>query len=89
MTRSAAPPAPAVIDLDEVLITPAVWRAWHARTQRAALMLRRTMPDTPSDDIPDEMGRVEVDGRLTIFVPLPDGSEIAMTVPPGAWARRQ
>ena len=43
---------------------------------------------TDPRDIPDEQGRVEDDGSLTIFVSLPDGGEVSMTVPKEQWTWR-
>jgi hypothetical protein len=42
----------------------------------------------PHERIPDEQGRIEDDGNLTIFVALPDGREIALRVPREHWAQR-
>jgi hypothetical protein len=59
------------------MITPVVWRAWHALVARSLPRLQGLDPAA----IPDEAGRIEPDGSLTIFVPLPNGSEIVMPVP--------
>lgn len=37
------------------------------------------------DDVPDEMARVEPDGSLTLYIPMPDGTELGMRVEPGEW----
>lgn len=37
-------------------------------------------------DVGDEMARVEPDGSLSIYLPLPDGSELSTRVEPREWA---
>jgi hypothetical protein len=54
-----------------------------------ALALRQATANPPLSRIPDESGRIEDDGSLTIFGALPDGSEASLTVLPGEWMRRQ
>lgn len=74
-------------DLDLVLLTPAVWRAWAFEVApRAAALLAAAGYTGP---IPDERGRVEADGSLTIYVALPGGGEVGMSVPSGQWAWKQ
>jgi hypothetical protein len=71
-------------DLDLVLLTPAVVRAWSDEVApRAARLLAAAGYRGP---IPDERGRVEEDGTLTIYVALPGGGEVSMSVPAGQWA---
>lgn len=76
-----------IIDLDDVLISAAVhdtWMAFAERVTRAIGALGITDPN----QIPDEQGRVNADGSLTIFIALPNG-EVSMVVPKEHWAYRQ
>ncbi len=72
-------------DLDLVLLTPAVVRAWVLEVVPRAMSLLAAAGVSP-DSIPDERGRVEADGSLTIYVALPGGTEVSMSVPAGQWA---
>ena len=74
-------------DLDFVLLTPAVVRAW--KEEIAPRAARELATAGYTDSIPDEQGRVEADGSLTIFVALPGGVEVTMSVPAGQWAWKQ
>ena len=78
-----------VVDLDETLISPVMFRAYQAFAERVAATLVGSGVDPRS--IPDEQGRIEANGSLTIFVQLPNGIEVSMSVPKEhwAWARRQ
>jgi len=74
-------------DLDLVLLTPAVVREWTDEiAPRAAALLAASGYQGP---IPDERGRVEEDGSLTIYVALPGGAEIGMSVLSLEWAWKQ
>lgn len=71
------------IDLDLVLITPEVLRAW--RDEVAPQAARLLIAAGYSGPIPDERGRVEADGSLTIFVTLAGHGEVGMSVPHDHW----
>lgn len=73
-----------VIDLATVLISPAVYRAWLEVVSNAVPRLLAAGIDPRQ--LPDEQGRIEDDGSLTIFVVLPNGGEVSMPVPKGQWA---
>lgn len=73
-----------IIDLDDVLLSPVVFDAWHEFARRIAEQLKLLGVSDPSQ-IPDEQGRVNDDGTLTIFVTLPNG-EVSMVVPKEHWA---
>ena len=70
--------------LDFVLITPTVFRVWMNEVVPHAVseLIAR---GANLDSIPDERGRVEEDGSLTIYVDLPGGIEVKMSVPPDQW----
>ncbi len=72
-----------VIDLDDVLLSRDVFSAWNEFAQRIAMQLQSLSITDPSQ-IPDEQGRINTDGSLTIFVTLPNG-EVSMIVPKGHW----
>ena len=76
-----------VIDLDDVMISPAAFGAWNEFAKRIAEQIRLLGVTDPSQ-VPDEQGRVNPDGSLTIFITLPN-SEVSMTVPKEHWAYRQ
>jgi hypothetical protein len=80
-----------VIDLDEVLISPVAFREYHEFAKRIARALGESGLMPNPENIPDEQGRVEADGSLTIFVRLPNGIEVSMRVPKEhwQWTRRQ
>lgn len=76
---------PTVIDLDRVLLTPAVVAAWNQAIQEALPRLRGVL----STATPTEQGRVWSDNRLQIFVTLPENrGEVTLDVPPGQWTWR-
>lgn len=58
---------------------------------RWARMCREFVRSHPEVDVrrhaEDMNGRVEADGSLTMFAPLPDGSELTMRVEPNEWER--
>jgi hypothetical protein len=75
-------------DLDLVLISQAVWNKWvHEVAPKVAKLMARA--HIHPNQVPEEQGRVEEDGSLTIFVRFPDGKEVGMRVPPGQWAWKQ
>lgn len=77
---------PEVIDLSRIMLSQDAVTAWTELAQRLGATLQTLRID--AKDIPDEQGRIETDGNLTIFVELPGGKgEISLRVPPGAWAR--
>ena len=57
-----------VVDLDEVLISPATLHVYREFADRIALALVRAGVDPMS--IPIEQGRIEADGGLTVFVAI-------------------
>lgn len=79
---------PGEVGLDEVLISIEAHQAWQRRAAEK-LGPRLRADGWPLDCIAIERVRVEGDGALTVVAPLPDGSEVTMTVPPGAWAWRE
>ena len=72
--------------LDRVLLSEDAdhrWRAF-ARTQAVQAIVRKYF--AAASEIPDEMAREEVDGSLTIFLPLPNQDHsISMRVEKGEW----
>jgi hypothetical protein len=74
----------AIIDLADVLLSPATFHVWMEFTRRIATQLQ-WLGITDPNQIPDEHGRINADGSLTIFVTLPKG-EVSMVVPAGEWA---
>ena len=78
-----------IVDLDTVILSRDAVVAWHAMVpQIGTIFIALGMKS--GKDIPIEQGRVEEDGTLSIFVPLPNGKgEISMRVPPDQWARKQ
>lgn len=66
--------------IDRVFITPNVIERWVAVARDA---VRKYHLD-PSQ-VPNERARVEPDGRLVIFVELPDGMVVSMDVSPSEW----
>ncbi|QQR78563.1 MAG: hypothetical protein IPJ68_05855 [Candidatus Moraniibacteriota bacterium] len=76
-----------VIDLGDVLISPATHAAWLGFAERVTQALGALGVTDPSQ-IPDEQGRINSDGSLKIFVTLPNG-EVSKTVPKEYWGYRQ
>lgn len=74
------------IDLDDVMLNPAVFDAWNEFGKRIATQLQ-SLGVTDPNQIPDEQGHINTDGSLTIFVTLPNG-ELSMNVPSGHWSYR-
>ncbi len=77
------------IDLASVNFTPEAVEAYKAFTERIVQALIATDLAPDPKNIPDEQGRLESDGSLTIFVSLPNDVEVSMNVPKGHWAWRQ
>jgi len=75
-----------MIDLAETLITPAAFRAYREFAERALVALAEAGITVDPKAIPDEQGRVEADGSLTIFVEIPNVGEVSMSIPKGQWA---
>lgn len=74
------------IDLDQVYFAPQVRAAWLALADQAGhtlALLKEAGVDIPA--IPDERGRIEDDGSLTIYVSVPNVIDVSMSVPPGQW----
>lgn len=76
-----------IIDLEDVMISPRAHSAWQEFARRVAAQLRLLGVTDPSQ-VPDEQGRINPDGTLTVFVTLPNG-EVSMEVPKEQWAYRQ
>lgn len=76
------------IDLDDVLLSCDVVKAWvaFAKPSVEALVKSGKLVDTSS--IPDERARINSDGTLTIFVTIPNCAEFSMVVPADQWAPR-
>lgn len=71
--------------LSRVALSRAAVDRWHTKARELAHEDRKNGVRRPSD-IPDELARVEADGALTIYVPMPDGAELSMRVEPNEWA---
>lgn len=71
--------------LSRVVLSLAAVNRWHAKARELAQEARNHGVRTPAD-IPDELARVETDGALTLYVPMPDGAELSMRVEPHEWA---
>jgi len=77
-----------IINLDAIMLSPAAVAAWQKVAQRLAPALRE-ISEKRGDalDIPDEQGRVNDDGSLTIFVEIPGvDMNISLEVPASQWA---
>ncbi|HWO07448.1 MAG TPA: hypothetical protein VNM40_02595 [Candidatus Paceibacterota bacterium] len=76
-----------VIDLDDVLISPAAYQVWHAVARAAALsgILSGIRPDR----IPIEQCLWLPSGELEIFVDVPNVGRVSMKIPPDQWAWKQ
>ena len=73
--------------LSRVALTSSAVERWKALARRPETLAK--LRGLPPVAIPDELARVEADGSLTIYVPLPEGrGEIAMRVEAPEWAWR-
>lgn len=70
--------------LSRVVLSHSAVKRWRARASELAREARKHGVRTPAD-IPDELARVEADGVLTLYVPMPDGTELSMRVEPHEW----
>lgn len=71
--------------LSRVLLSKEAHERWlREAVKMAAQVANRGILSV--SDIPDEMARVEKDGSLTIYVPMPDGTELSMRCEPHEWA---
>ena len=71
--------------LSRVALSHSAVKRWHAKAGELAREARKHGVRTPAD-IADELARVEADGALTLYVPMPDGAELSMRVAPREWA---
>ena len=71
--------------LSRVALAATAVERWHAAARRLVIEAQTHGVRRPAD-IPDELARVEPDGALTIYVPMPDGAEVSMRVEPDEWA---
>ena len=71
--------------LSRVALSHSAVKRWHAKAGELAREARKHGVRRPAD-IPDELARVEADGALTLYVPMPDGTELSMRVEPREWA---
>ncbi len=71
--------------LSRVALSHSAVMRWHERASDLAREARSRGARKPAD-IPDELARVEADGALTLYVPMPDGTELSMRVEPHEWA---
>lgn len=76
-----------VVDLDDVVPSPAAVAAWSDVARRAALFCRKL--GISEDQLPEEQARINADSSLTIFVKIvtPSGGEVTfdMNVPASEW----
>lgn len=71
--------------LSRVALSHSAVKRWHELAGNLAREARKHGARKPAD-IPDVLARVEADGALTIYVPMPDGAELSMRVEPHEWA---
>jgi len=71
--------------LSRVALSHSAVKRWHAKAGELAREVRKHGVRALAD-IPDELARVEADGALTLYVPMPDGAELSMRVDPHEWA---
>ena len=71
--------------LSRVALSRSAFDRWHTKASELAREARKHGVRRPAD-IPDELTRVEADGALTLYVPMPDGTELSMRVEPREWA---
>lgn len=71
--------------LSRVALSASAIARWRARAQAFLAEAAAHGVRGPSD-VGDEMARIEADGSLTIYLPLPDGAEVSMRVEPDEWA---
>jgi hypothetical protein len=77
-----------VIDLANVNFTQEAFDAYKAFARKASLQIATL--GVSKSEIPDEQGRIEEDGSLTIFVEVKSrGLEFSFLVPKGHWVWRQ
>jgi len=67
-----------------VILSVAASRRWQARAVAFVDQAAAHGVHDPSD-VGDKMARIEADGSLTIYLPLPDGTEVSMRVEPDEW----
>ncbi len=77
-----------IIDLGLVNIATDVYQAWNILARRVVKDLAARGVKFDPEEIPDEQGRLEDDGSLTVFAVLPNGEEVSLRVPPGQWSWR-
>jgi hypothetical protein len=75
-----------LVDLDDVLLSPATTEAWAEVASRIVPALVKM--GIAKSDIPIEQARVEKNGDLTIFVSIRDQVTISLTAPADHWKWR-
>jgi hypothetical protein len=71
--------------LSRVALSHSAVKRWHERAGDLAREARKHGVRQPTNT-PDELARIEADGALTLYVPMPDGAELSMRVEPHEWA---
>lgn len=71
--------------LDRVLLTQTAYQRWMETARNAVATLKTPLN---GNAIPDERARALPDGRLRIWVNLPNGQTIKLDLAPGEWAWR-
>ena len=77
-----------IADLALVNVGAAFYQAWNILARQAVKDMAARGEKFDPEEIPDEQGRLETDGSLTIFVVLPNGEEMSLRVPPDQWSWR-
>jgi DNA-binding transcriptional LysR family regulator len=73
--------------LDNVLLSAAAYTAWQETAISAAKRL--VAQGMVIESIPDEMAKPLPDGRLLIWVDLPDGQKVELAIAKTDWAWRR
>lgn len=73
-----------IVDLDDVMISPAAYMRWQAVASMGAQALAQIAPGE-NFTIPDEQGLWLASSELEIFVEVA-GSRISMKIPADQWA---
>lgn len=74
-----------IVDLDDVLISPAAYSAWQTSARRTMAALVAAGRLSRRTKIPDEQAKLLAGGVLEIFVDIPGVARLSMEIPAGHW----
>jgi hypothetical protein len=76
-------PKSEIYDLEEIMISTIVVRAWNRYAQNLAEEFSKQIPDLELDEITEE--KIKVSGKKASIFVIIAGQEVSMRIPDGEW----